>query len=262
MSTLLLDQGITHFENGVVMEEHSNDGKREREKLPLTRWSLVAQTREPELRERALAELCQLYWYPMYAYIRSLGKAHHEAQDLAQGFFSQLLQREDFAKADEEMGRLRCYLCTAAKRYVIGENRKQQRLKRGGDHEIVSLDADEDERQFLLEPCEDETPETYFDRRWASTVIEATLAELKAEYEAKDRADQFEEMRHYISLNAGGEKQAEVAARLGMTLGAFRMGVTRLRQRYGELLRQTVADTLADSSQVGEEIDHLFQVFQ
>ena len=135
-------------------------------------------------------------------------------------------------------------------------------MKRGGQLEIVSLDADEDERQFLLEPCEDETPEVYFDRRWASKVIETTLDSLKAEYESKGRADQFEEMRHYVSLNAGGEKQAEVAARLDMTLGAFRMGVTRLRQRYGEMLRQTVADTLADPSKVDEEIEHLFQVFQ
>jgi DNA-directed RNA polymerase specialized sigma24 family protein len=261
MNELFLDSSNSHSNFHTVMDANNND-RSGREKLPLTRWSLIAQTKDLETRERALSELCQIYWYPMYAYIRSRGKAHHEAQDLAQGFFSQLLEREDFAKADQGMGRLRCYLCTAVKRFVIGENRKDQRLKRGGQHRIVSLDADEDERQFSLEPCEDETPEVFFDRRWASKVIETTLAALKAEYESKGRAQQFEEMQHYVCLNAGGEKQADVAARLDMTLGAFRMGVTRLRQRYGEMLRQTVADTLADPSKVDEEIDHLFQVFQ
>jgi len=178
-----------------------------------------------------------------------------------QGFFEKLLERGDFEKAEKERGRLRCYLCAAVKRYVIGEDRKERTLKRGREFEFISMDMEEAERQFLIEPCEDETPETYFDRRWTSIMLETAMGILESECEAKGRGDQFAEMEPFLSLNAGGEKYAEVGARIDMTSSAFGMGVFRMRQRYKEILRQNVRDTLADPTQVDEEINYLFEIF-
>ena len=138
--------------------EDPNGGKL----FPGTRWSLVAQSREPEAANRALSELCNIYWFPVYAYIRSLDQRHHDAQDLAQAFFASLLDREDFAKADPQRGRLRTFLCVAVKRFVISAYREKNRLKRGGGVFLVSIDVDEADEQYNIEPREEETPETYF----------------------------------------------------------------------------------------------------
>lgn len=226
-----------------------------------TRWSLVAQAREPGQAQRALSELCQIYWYPVYAYIRSLGKSHHDAQDLAQGVFAYLLERGDFAKADADRGRLRTYLCVAVKRYVFRADRDRNRIKRGGAHLTLSLDAGEGERKFEREPCEHESPETYFDRNWATALIETALANLEGKYRSKGKAELFAELRPYISINASSDSQGDAAERLGMKVGTFRMAVTRVRQRYGEILRETVADTLTDPEKVEEELGHLLEVF-
>ena len=262
MNAVLLDPDID-LEDSIEMTSppDSEGGTDETNRFKATRWTLVNQTRDPEERKVALAELCQIYWSPLYDYVRAMGKDHHEAQDLVQGYFGQLLERGDFEKAEKERGKLRCYLCTAVRRYVIGEDRREKRLKRGGKIEFISMDMDEAEREFLLEPCEDETPETYFDRRWASKLLATAADVLESEYEAKGHADQFAEMVPYLSLNAAGEKYAEIGARIGLTHGAVGMGVYRLRQRYKEIVRQNVRDTLADPSQVDEEIDHLFQIF-
>ena len=180
--TLSIDSNRSTFVGKATMTaDDPNEGKL----FPGTRWSLVAQSREPEAANRALSELCRIYWYPVYAYIRSMGKNHHDAQDLAQGVFASLLNRDDFAKADAERGRLRTYLCVAVKRFVISSDRKGGRLKRGGQMNEISLDADEADGFYRLEPCEEETPETYFDRRWATKVIETAIKRLKDEYAAK-----------------------------------------------------------------------------
>lgn len=258
-TTFMLALGGRHTDSHAKMsaDTTSEDGKL----FAQTRWSLVAQAREPEKAERALAELCQIYWYPVYAYIRSLGKGHHDAQDLAQGTFEYLLGRDDFAKLDAEKGRLRTYLCVAAKRYVYRAARDQGRLKRGGGTATVSLDADEGERRYREEPHEGETPETLFDRSWATALIEETLSALEGEYHAKDRAALFEELRPYVCAHSQNDLQREAAARLGIKVGTFAMSVARVRQRYGEILRQTVADTLTDPSKADEELAHLLDLF-
>ena len=228
------------------------DNPNERKLFPGTRWSLVAQSREPEAATRALSELCEIYWYPVYAYIRSMGKNHHDAQDLTQGVFASLIDRKHFAKADPERGRLRTFLCVAVKRFVISSDRKGGRRKRGGQVVQMSIDADQADGLYRLEPCEEETPETYFDRRWATTVIETAIARLKDEYATKGKEDLFAAMRPYLSSRSSDERQSEVAAELGMKVNAFRMAVFRLRQRYRELLRSTVADTLVNRKKVDE----------
>ena len=258
-STISIDSNHAALVETETMEvEDPNGGKL----FPGTRWSLVAQSREPEAANRALSELCQIYWYPVYAYIRSMDKRHHVAQDLTQAFFVSLLDREDFAKADPQRGRLRTFLCVAVKRFVISAHREKTRLKRGGGVFVLSIDAEEADGLYRIEPREEETPETYFDRRWATTVIETAIATLKDEYASKGREKLFAALRPYLSSRSGDERQDEVAAGLGIKVGTLRMAVNRLRQRYGELLRSTVADTLADPTKADEELGHLFEVFQ
>ena len=222
----------------------------------------MAQSRQPEAANRALSELCRIYWYPVYAYIRSMDKSHHDAQDLTQAFFASLLDREDFAKADPQRGRLRTFLCVAVKRFVISAYRERTRLKRGGGTFVFSIDAEEAEGLYRIEPREEETPETYFDRRWATTVIETAIATLEDEYADKGREKLFAALRPYLSCRSGDERQEEVADALGIKVGTLRMAIARLRQRYGELLRATVADTLSDPARVEEELGHLVEAVQ
>ncbi len=230
--------------------------------FPATRWSLVTQTREPEAAGKALAELCEIYWYPVYAYVRLLGKEHHDAQDLTQSFFATFLSRGDFAKADASIGKLRTFLSFAVKRYVIWSDRKDNRLKRGGKVAKVSLDLDEFQRRFESELHTTDTPETHFERRWARSVLDETLRRLKAEHKAKGKSDLLAAMLPYLSLNAGTGNQGEIAESLGLRVGAFRMSLTRMRQRYHELLKATVADTLTDRADVDAELAHLLTLFQ
>ncbi len=231
--------------------------------FPPTRWSLVSQSRQsPEVAAKALSELCQIYWYPVYAFVRTLGKSHHDAEDLTQAFFASLLEREDFSKADQQRGRLRSFLCIAVKRFVIGADRKERTIKRGGHHRIVSLDAEADERRFLREPCVRDTPETYFHKRWATTVLEATIRRIKRNYAKRGQSDLLEDMLPYVSLNARDkERQLALAAKNRMSLDAFRMGIARMRQRYHETLRGVVADTVEDPNEIDEELRFLKSVF-
>ena len=232
--------------------------KQTNELFPKTRWSLVAQSRETEAGGKALAELCSIYWYPVYGYFRCRGKRHHDAQDLVQEFLCSLLRKKTFEQADQTRGKLREFLIFAAKRFLISSDRKDHRLKRGGGELPISLDAERAKSQWESEPIETQTPETHFERCWASTVLKTTMADLHAEYEAKGRSHLLAAMLPYLAQNARNEeKQGDVAERLGMTLKAFRMCLVRLRQRYQELLKETVADTLADPSEVDDELRHL-----
>ncbi len=230
--------------------------------FPRTRWTLVAKTRKSAESEKALSELCEIYWYPVYAYIRSMGKSHHDAQDLAQSFFAALLEKDGFSKGDPELGRLRCYLCVAVKRHVMTANRDGNRMKRGGGKEVYSLDAEEADRKFSREPCNEETPETFFDKRWATKVIETAIAVVRKGYESKGKLELFEAARPFLSLYSGEGEHESVAQSLGMKVNTFRTAIYRMRQRYNDALRATVGDTLVDKSNIEAELQHLFDIFE
>ena len=242
--------------------ESAQETEEDAKLFPMTRWTLVAKTKNSAAAGKALSELCEMYWYPVYAYIRSMGKAHHDAQDLAQSFFAALLAKDGFSKGDPELGRLRCYLCVAVKRHVMTADRDGRRQKRGGGKEVFSLDADEAERKFSREPCNEDTPETFFDKRWATKVIETAIATIREGYEERGKVKQFEAARPFLSLYSGEGEHEAVAERLGIKVNAFRTIVYRLRQRYKEALRELVGDTLADKSKIDEELQHLFEIFE
>ena len=225
--------------------------------FPPTRWSLITQTKKPEAANKALEELCQIYWKPVYDYVRLLGKDHHSAEDLTQSFFDVFLRRGDFAKADGNIGKLRTFLTVAVKRYVITSDRKAGRLKRGGKVAHLPIDTSDADERFLSELQTNETPETIFARRWATAVIAEVMRSLRAAYEAKGNAELFVAMLPFLHGENETEMQKDVAATFNMKPGAFQMRLVRMRQRHQKLLKATVADTLTDPSEVDAELRFL-----
>lgn len=239
-------------------------GKTSHQPFPSTQWSLIvrAAAGDPAEREQALTEICSSYWPPVYAFIRSRGNAPHDAEDLTQGFFEELLKRDDFAKADASRGRLRNYLLSAAKNYLNGMHRREQRQKRGGGIQIVSFDAKDAEGRCLIpEPVDEVSPEKVFDRQWAITLLEEVALALATRYDENGQGKLFKALRPYVNFTEMQRPQQQLAEELGMTDQALRVAIHRLRQRYGELLRDTVRATLGSDESVDEEIGHLMTSF-
>ena len=208
----------------------------------------------------ALERLCRTYWYPLYAYVRRRGYSAPDAQDMTQAFFARLLERNWVGDADRERGRFRTFLLTAMSRFLADEWDKLRAQKRGGGAAHVPIQLDTAETRYGHEPADDRTPEQYFDRRWAMTLLDTVLQKLRAEYEHEDKAELFAALNS--SLVGGRESQpyAELAAQLGMNEGAVKVAVHRLRKRYRHLLRAEIAETLAENEDVDEELRRLFAV--
>ena len=228
-----------------------------------THWSLVvaAGHRSSADSEAAMAELCQTYWYPLYAYIRRRVTDVNEAQDLTQGFFARLLEKNDLAAAQPERGRFRAFLLTSFKNFLSNEWDKLRALKRGGGQALISLDFESGETQFCLEPSHDLTPDRLYDRQWTLTLLKRVLDRLRDESTRTGREQHFEHLKEFITGQPDEGGYADVAVRLGMTAGAAKVAAHRLRQRYRALLRSEIAQTVADPKQVDDEIRNLFATF-
>ncbi|HUT35820.1 MAG TPA: sigma-70 family RNA polymerase sigma factor [Planctomycetota bacterium] len=221
-----------------------------------THWSLVlaaAQQDSPASRE-ALATLCEAYWYPLYAYARRRGRSADDAQDLTQSFFAALLEKHFLATADRERGRFRSFLLTAFQRFLSKEHDRAMAQKRGGLRRTLSLDAESGERRYLLEPSHDWTPERVYERRWALTLLERVMARLRQHYADAAKPQLFDGLKVFLAGEGGAPAHRDVAAELGMSEGAVKVAVHRLRRRYRELLRAEVAQTIADPSDVDDEL--------
>ena len=224
-----------------------------------THWSIVVAAggdSTPEGRA-ALESLCRAYWLPLYAFARRGGAARPTAEDLVQGFFAELLEKDRIRQADRARGRFRTFLLAAFRHYTSHERDKARALKRGGAHEALSLDFEEGEGHYLREPADERTPERVFDRRWALAVLDGTLARLHDEHARAGRLDLFEALRGTITAGGTDERWAEIGARIGMTEGAVKVAAHRLRRRYREVLRESIAETVADPAEVDDEIRHL-----
>lgn len=225
-----------------------------------TRWSVVAaagQKRTSESRE-ALATLCESYWYPLYAYVRRCGYAREEAQDLTQGFFTRLVESDTLQVADPNRGRFRSFLLSSLKNFASNEWRDAQTLKRGGGLVQRSFNLDSGEHQYSQEPSHELTPERIFERRWAMLVLERALANLSDEFTASGKKELFEQLKFYLTGDPLSAHYREVAAKLGISEGAVKVAVHRLRRRYQECLRAEIAETVAESSQIDDELRALF----
>jgi RNA polymerase sigma-70 factor (ECF subfamily) len=211
--------------------------------------------------DEARASLCKNYWYPIYFYVRRLGRSPEDAQDLTQEFFARVFQKNYLLTADPDKGKFRSFLLTMLKRFLADEWDRAHRQKRGGGQQIISLDAQDTEFRYLNEPADELTPEKAFERRWASSLVEQVLNRLKEECDSSGKARVFAELKPFVACE-GHVPCAEAARTLGITETNLKVTVHRLRQRYGELLRLEIAQTVATPEQVEEEIQDLFAAFR
>ena len=225
-----------------------------------THWSLVlaAAGAEDAHGREALAKLCQVYWYPLYAFVRRQGHDPHDAQDLTQEFFMRLLEKDYLGDVDRSKGKFRSFLLAALKHFLSKEWARAKTLKRGGGHTLVSLDTLSAEDRYRREPEDNATPERLFERRWALTLLDRVLTRLSEEYETTGKRAMFEQLQGCLTGDSDLLPYAELAARLGMTEGAVKVVVHRLRQRYRGVLREEIAQTVADPAEIDDEIRQLF----
>jgi RNA polymerase sigma factor (sigma-70 family) len=225
-----------------------------------TNWSVVLEAGQTDYDRAAsaLEGLCSRYWYPVYAFIRRRGSDPHEAKDLTQAFFTHLLEKETLKKVDREKGKFRSFLLASATNFLTNEWDKRQTLKRGGQHQIISLDDTEAEELYRHEPVAALTPENLYERRWAFTLLNEVLARLKEEYIAANKMELFAKLEPGLVDAVNPGLYADWAVALNMSEGAVRVAVHRLRRRFGELLRSEIVHTVATPAEVDEEIRHLF----
>lgn len=236
----------------------------EKRQFPTTQWSLIvrATDTDPVEREKALSEICMLYWPPVYAFIRMRGKSPADAEDLTQGLFAELLERGDFGKMDPGRGRLRTYLLTATKNFLVSDYRREHRAKRGGHAALLSIDSLEAEERCLIPALADNlAPDRLFDRQWAISLMEAVVSELSEDYADKGKSRLFEVLRPFIQVDAEPKDRKELAEELGISEQTLRVAIHRLRQRYAEALRRAVKATLCPEESVENEMAILLAAF-
>ena len=205
--------------------------------------------------------LCRAYWRPLYAYIRRAGHPPHDAQDLTQAFFARLLEKDFFLQADQSRGRFRSFMLAALKNFLANEWDKQHTLKRGGGAVHISIDLGAADSQAGIEPAENETPDVAFQRRWATALLEQSLARLRREYRAEGKEMLFEQLKTTLTEPRSGEAYAEIAHFGQTTEAAVKMAVHRLRQHYRAAIRAEIAATLA-SAEPSEIEDELREVLR
>jgi len=228
-----------------------------------TQWSVVlaAQGQSPGANE-ALEKLCRTYWWPLYGFVRRNGYTPEEAQDLTQGFFALLLERRDLEVVRREKGRLRSYLLVSLKNFLAKARRRELAVKRGEGQALVPLDELLARERADLEPADTLSADRIYERRWALTLLEQVLARLENEYRAAGNAELFDYLKEFLSDEPGRRSQAEVATALGTTENAVKQAFHRLRQRYRQLLRDEIAQTVAVLGDVEDELRHFISVLQ
>jgi len=225
-----------------------------------THWSVVLSAREQHsaTSAAALEVLCRTYWHPLYAYARHRGRSPADAQDLTQEFFARLLQKEYLRSVAPEKGKFRTFLLVMFQRFLADEWDKAQAQKRGGG-KVFNVDWASAEQRFMQQPVEHLTPEKVFEQRWALTLLDQVYARLESEYREQGRGALFETLQFALTGSRSSVPYVELARQLQTTDGAVRVAVHRLRQRYRELLREAIADTVSQPEEVEEELRHLLQ---
>lgn len=225
--------------------------------FPTTRWTLVVAAGDTQRKEArsALVALCENYWYPLYAYLRRRGHAPDHAQDLTQDFFIRVLEGRYLDRADPEKGRFRSFLLTSLKFFVADEGDRQRAQKRGGGG-IVSLEFSSGEERYQREPAHGETPERIFERRWALSVLDQVMEKLRTEFVRHGRPEHFDHLKVFLLGRSDGP-YAVLAREMNISEGAIKVAIHRLRKRYRDLIRQEIADTVADPDDVESELRFL-----
>jgi RNA polymerase sigma-70 factor (ECF subfamily) len=235
-----------------------------RERFATTDWKVVAAARDGSASEvrAAIEVLCERYWYPLYAYVRRGGRSHDEAADLAQGFFADLLARDFLQRIDPDRGRFRSFFLAAFKHYLTHVRDREQAQKRGGAVSTISLDFALASSRFEAEPADADSPEALYERRWGMTVMERAMERLRAETMESGHPERFDALREYLTGTEPRVAYEETAVALGMSENALKAAVHRFRGRFGQLLREEVAATVAEASDVDAEIRYLLGVLR
>ena len=224
-----------------------------------TNWSLVLKAGRdstPQARE-ALANLCESYWHPLYAYIRCQGYDVEDTCDLTQAYFARLLEKDYLNQVEPKAGRFRTFLLTTLKHFLANEWNKAHASKRGGYQTFISLDSAIAEERYQIERADELTPEKLFERRWMLTVLERALERVSAEFSRIGKSQQFEQFSPFLTGFGPQASYQQVAEKLGMNEGAVKVGIHRLRRRFGKALREEVSHTVANDHQIEGEIRHL-----
>ncbi len=226
-----------------------------------THWSVVlaAGRGDSPQAQASLEKLCQTYWCPLYAYVRRRGYAEADAKDLTQAFFAWLLERDWLERADQQRGRFRSFLLSSFNGFLANEWNRARAQKRGGGR-VISLSFDPADPRCGWEPADNVTPEQAFEWRWAVTLLDEVMSRLREDYTRQDKADLFEQLKPCLLGERAAQPYAALASKLGMTEGSVKVAVHRLRQRYRQLLREEIANTVAQSEDIEEEMRHLFAV--
>ena len=225
--------------------------------FPTTSWSVIAQARnrDTDLARKALARLCSSYWYPVFALLCRKGLDSDRARDCTQDFFTTLLEKNYLADIERSKGKFRSFLLAAVRHFFSNWLDAEKALKRSGERAMLPLEFENAEGIYCNDPGHSHTPEAVFEYHWARTLLERTLKRLRTTYSSQD----FDALEPFLVGEAARGQAVEAAEQLGMSEGAFRVAVHRLRKRYREVLREEIAETVADPSQVDDEIRYLLK---
>ncbi len=230
-----------------------------------TRWTMVMRARgdAPEARV-ALSDLCEAYWTPVYRFLKREGRNDDDSRELTQEFFSRLLSGSTLENADPGKGRFRSYLLGALKHFLSDSRRAEGRQKRGGDVIIESIESGGSETSagFSIADPRAETTDAYFDRHWALALMERGLEATRESFKLSGKERQFEILKPWLIGDVEGLSQSDVATELGMSTGAIKVAVHRLRQKFGEAIRQEIAETVDTEEEVAGELRYLIEALQ
>lgn len=230
------------------------------DRFATTHWSMVVsagRSQSPEA-NRALATLCENYWFPLYAFVRRAGYSADDAQDLTQEFFTRLLAKNYLAGADRQRGRFRSFLLGAMKHFLAKEQRREGTQKRGGNQPMLSLDFHSGENRYsLIEPVDNLTPERLYAKRWALTLLDLVLSRLREEFRTAGKLELFDSLKQFLGGGPGKPRYLEVAEELGMSEGAVKVAVHRLRRRYRKRLTEEIAQTIVGPEAMEDELGQL-----
>lgn len=226
-----------------------------------TRWTLIvdAANAGSPAQDAALAALCETYWRPVHAFIRRSGKSPEDARDLTQMFFVRVLEKGFFKEADRSRGRFRSFLFSSVRHFLANQHDWAVAQKRGGGAPLLSLEFDDGETRYSLEPADPSTPEDAYDQTWAASVLDAAMDRVKSRYEDGGRGELFARLKPYLTGDEP-ESYATLAKDGGGTPGQLRVAVHRLRKDYGRALRDVIAETVHSEEDVDDELRYLLEI--
>jgi DNA-directed RNA polymerase specialized sigma24 family protein len=228
-----------------------------------TRWTIVltAQGQRSRQADVALEELCRVYWYPLYVYVRRRTETREDAEDLTQSFFARFLEKNYLEGITSQKGRFRAFLLISLKHFLANEWDRAHSQKRGGGAATLPLDLQSADTRYHNDPADNLSPDKLYDRAWAITLLEQVIARLRRECATDGRLELFEQLKPVLTEGKGAVDCSRAGAALGIGEGAVRVAIHRFRKRYRELLREEIAQTLFDPAQANEELHALFQAF-